>query len=610
MERPKSLEEIMNNAFPHEPESEPVSEETDEIGLAFGDGNESAPPDRFDIPFNRSEVKTDDSLFQTLESEDHFNAAPEPESDRQAGRHFEQGKAKPRRARKKDPVQGGNAFVRFIKGHKVITAVVAVIVFLVLAAVLTVNYYLSKINYVKQEDYIPQQQQEKQNIPKYITLSTGEMIDVRDLERNADGSYTLPDGRRFNLDRTIWNLDGSMVFYDGSYMLADGTAVLADGTTFYPNETLVFQSGKFYEKTRISVDSEGYVKFYNGVIAHITNFMCSEDGTCTAKDSALSDLKYNVSGSWNAFDKDKSNVQKAVINEEDIEDSEEAKALANAEGLNDDDVASNYNNNEIWYSDDIKNILLMGIDNGSKRYPYGRSDSMILISLNTKTKGVKMLSFSRAVYAAVAGYENTRLSHAHGYGGAPLAIDAIERNYKIRIDNYVETGFSTFEQIIDVLDGVTLDISSSEAKALKSKIIAAGIPYVGAGTYLLNGKLALEYARLRSIDSDRDRTARQRKVLLSIASKVKSQNPIQLSLLAERILPLITTDMSKMEILSQLANANNYLNGNIEQYVIPQHSSKLQLIDNYEVLTVDWKSEVKHLHELVYGGVEPKYYAK
>ena len=495
----------------------------------------------------------------------------------------------------------------FFRRHKVACTIAAVVIAVLLAGVLTVNHFLSKINYVEAEDYALQELQEE-NV-KYITLSTGEVINVKNLKRNEDGTYTLPDGRRFNTDRTIWNTDGSMVFYDGSYMLPDGTAVLSNGTTFYTDELLVFQSGKFYEKTKISVDKDGYVKFYNGVIAHLTNFICAEDGTCTAKSSAIKSLKYDVSGSWNAFDKDKGKVEVKPIGDDD-EDSKVKEALANASGLNDDAVASNYNNNEIWYSDEIRNILLMGIDEGSRNFPYGRSDAMIVISMNTRTKAVKMLSFSRAVYVAIAGYENTRLSHAHGYGGAALAIDTIERNYKIRIDNYVETGFETFKKIIDVLDGVALDLTSAEAYALKGKITKAGIPYVGAGKYVLNGELALEYVRLRRIDTDRERTARQRKVLMSLANKVKSQNPLQLTMLANQILPLITTDLSKMEILSQLANINAYINGDVQQSVVPQQSSELKLIDNFEVLIVDWKSEVKKLHNLLYQGTEPKYYAK
>ena len=527
-------------------------------------------------------------------------------------------------------------FTCFVRRHKVISIICLTLFVIILSFVLTINHLLNKIDYVSQDDYFSEvgsgadksnenaDEEESEKELKYITLSTGEIIDVSKLTRNADGTYNLPDGRRFNKDRTIWNTDGSMVFYDGSYMLPDGTAVLTDGTTFYPDELLVFQDGTFYKKTKISVDTEGYVSFFNGIVAHLTNFICAKDGTCTAKVSAISNLKYTVSGSWNAFDKDRGTAEQIInvtgdkskktddskAKEEKDEDDIIREALANADGLNDDEIAENYNNNQIFYSNDIKNILLMGIDEGSKRYPYGRSDSMIVISVNTKTKAVKMVSFSRAVYAAIAGYDNTRLNHAHGYGGAPLAIDTIERNYKIKIDNYVETGFETFKQIIDVLGGVEITLNGAEANALKSKIKKAGLEYKGKGTYNLNGSLALEYVRLRKIDTDRERTARQRKVLMSIASKFKSQNAFQLTNLANKILPLIRTDMSKSEIISQLTTVGSYLNGNVEQYVIPHKSSALTLIDEYEVLIVDWKDEVKYVHKVFYDGVATEYYAK
>ena len=617
MQKPRSLDEIHQNAFSAGQSRE--SNFPDALPGAYrnvpaesGTDSRKSNPMPDDSFFSTENYPSD---FYTSDAEINKKAKPLSKKNRkEEHRPHHKDNAKKKEVPKKE-FSGKHVKLKstlydiscFFRRHKVACIIAAVIIAILLAGVLTVNHFLSKINYVEADDYALQEIQED-NL-KYITLSTGEMINVKNLKRNEDGTYTLPDGRRFNTDRTIWNTDGSMVFYDGSYMLPDGTAVLTDGTTFYTDELLVFQSGKFYEKTKISVDKEGYVKFYNGVIAHLTNFICAEDGTCTAKNSAIKNLKYDVTGSWNAFDKDRGKVEVKALDEDD-EDAKLKDALANAKGLNDDDVASNYNNNEIWYSDEIRNILLMGIDEGSRNFPYGRSDAMIVLSVNTRTKAVKMLSFSRAVYVAIAGYENTRLSHAHGYGGAALAIDTIERNYKIRIDNYVETGFETFKKIIDVLDGVTIDLTNAEAYALKGKIAKAGIPYVGAGKYVLNGELALEYVRLRRIDSDRERTARQRKVLMSIANKVKSQNPLQLTVLANQILPLITTDLSKMEILSQLANINTYINGNVQQAVIPQNSSKLTLIDNFEVLVVDWKSEVKKLHNLMYQGTEPKYYAK
>ena len=608
--RPKTLDEIQRNVrFPHIDKEN--SDETDSP-----DVNEKAAAEKFYAPPRKNhrpvprvkshpkKNKKTDKVVREPENIDEKGTAPEPQF------------AKNEDTKSTSDIKLKRALFsvgHFFRRHKVFTIIIAVIIVFVSSLLITVNHFLNKINYVETEDYTTvESAPKKEKKLKYITLSTGEIIDVTNLVKNADGTYNLPDGRRFNKDRTIWNVDGSIVFYDGSYMLPDGTAVLSNGTTFYPNELLVYQSGSFHDKCGYKVSKDGYVSFFNGVIAHLTNFLCAESGLCTSKTSSISNLKHRVTGSWNAYKTEKVETKVQVDSNNDADDEEEkiSKALSNAEGLNDDEIAQNYNNNEIWYNDDIKNILLMGIDEGSKSYPYGRSDSMIVLSINKKTKSVKMVSFARAVYVAIAGYDNTRLNHAHGYGGAPLAIDTIERNYKIRIDNYVETGFETFKQIIDVLGGVQINLTKAEASALKSKLKKSGYKYNGAGKYNLNGKMALEYVRLRKIDTDKERTARQRKVLLSIANKVKNSNILQLTNLANQILPLITTDMSKSEIISQLTTLNSYLNGKVEQYVVPHKSSALTLIGEYEVLILDWKDEVKYVHQLFYKDVVPSYYSK
>lgn len=276
---------------------------------------------------------------------------------------------------------------------------------------------------------------------------------------------------------------------------------------------------------------------------------------------------------------------------------DEANSLAGANAS----INANLNNKEIWYSDHVKNILLMGIDYGSSKFPYGRSDSMIIVSINEATNKVKLISLSRALYSAIDGYANTRLSHAHGYGGAPLAIKAIENNYKIRIDNYASVNFSGFESIIDAVGGVQITLSAAEAKAIRGVLGTSQ-----AGTYNLNGKQALAYARTRYIDTDRDRTGRQRKVLESLANKATSLSVSELISMMDKVLPLVTTDLSRTQLLSYMTKAVTYLGFEREQHVLPHKSSPLVLRGGFEVILVDWADEIPYVHDLFYGDVEAK----
>ncbi|MGN1194230.1 MAG: LCP family protein [Acutalibacteraceae bacterium] len=463
----------------------------------------------------------------------------------------------------------------FLNRHKIIVSIAAVLILLVSVGFGVANHYLSKINY--QEATLAL---ETQASAATIKLYSGEEVNVGGLVKNADGTYTLPDGRIVDEDGSVWSPDGSVIFYDGSYVMADGTAVLSDGTTIYTSTDVVFQDGFCLESTGITVDNKGYATFPDETKLHISAFTLSKEGEIVLKPEEDVVPKYYVQLN--------SETQKA------LEDSDK-------------EIEQNIKNNKIWYSDDIINILLLGVDNGSKYYPYGRSDSMILVSVNKKTKKVKLVSLARSAYVSIQGYENTRLSHAHGYGGPALAMDTVERNYRIRVDKYISTNFDSFQKLIDLFGGVEIELTKAEAQAMKSKLKKQGYTEYGAGIYKLNGESALFYARLRKIDTDRQRTQRQRNILTALASQINNMSLVSLNSLLNNILPLITTNLTKVEIVAQLGNVYSYLANGIDQDVLPNKIVPLTLRDGYEVAIVDWAYEVEYAHNLFYSGVTPKY---
>ena len=290
--------------------------------------------------------------------------------------------------------------------------------------------------------------------------------------------------------------------------------------------------------------------------------------------------------------------------EGDIGDFELDSELSSQLGNADRDILANLSDQRIWHSEDVLNILLAGIDYGNKNFPLGRSDAMILISVNKVTQTLNLVSLSRAAYVSIQGYNNTRLSHAHGYGGAALMLDTIEKNYKIDIDNYVSVGFDAFRKVIDILGGCTIELTGAEASALKSKIKENGLPYNGAGPYRLNGNLALEYVRLRKIDTDRERTGRQRKIILSLIETAKSTKPMTLYNLMNKVLPYVTTDMTKSQLITLGYTAlTDYKDWPIKQTVIPNSPTPLTLVGSFEVLKLNWQEELKYLHEVLYKDV-------
>ena len=202
--------------------------------------------------------------------------------------------------------------------------------------------------------------------------------------------------------------------------------------------------------------------------------------------------------------------------------------------------------NQILKDENVINILLVGQD---KRPGQGRqrSDSMILCSFNLKTGTVSMISFLRDTYVYIPGHNSSeKLNAAYAYGGFKCLFETLKVNFGVSVDAGIEVDFSGFEQIIDMLGGVTIDITQKESDYMKTNW---GLT-VPAGRNRLNGNQALYYSRIRKLDGgDAMRTQRQRKVLMSLMNEYKNQPLDEMLDILYKILPMITTTMSDSEII-------------------------------------------------------------
>lgn len=193
-------------------------------------------------------------------------------------------------------------------------------------------------------------------------------------------------------------------------------------------------------------------------------------------------------------------------------------------------------------ADHLINILLVGQDRqaGQSRQ---RSDTMILCSYNPNTNEVSLISFLRDLYVSIpGGYSNNRLNAAYAFGGFPLLYKTLEQNFGVKIDGGVEVDFGGFTEIIDLIGGVDIYLTAKEA------------PYVATsckeGMNHLNGQKALNYARIRKIDSDFGRTNRQRTLILAVFDKLKHSDTATLTSLVNKAMSMVTTDMSDSSITS------------------------------------------------------------
>lgn len=205
----------------------------------------------------------------------------------------------------------------------------------------------------------------------------------------------------------------------------------------------------------------------------------------------------------------------------------------------------------VMQSKNVLNVLLIGADSrtGSNS---GNTDVMMVVSLNKKTKEIKLISIFRDCYLYIENGEYStyhKLNAAYSRGGVDCLINTIQNNFKIKIDNYVMVNFESFKDVINAMGGVTVKVQEYEANYIENHF---NIKMPVGDSVTLNGEQALIFSRVRGCDADADvsRTRRQRQVINAIIDEFQSASLTNLNKYIDTVLPYIYTGFSKGEIVS------------------------------------------------------------
>lgn len=248
----------------------------------------------------------------------------------------------------------------------------------------------------------------------------------------------------------------------------------------------------------------------------------------------------------------------------------------------------------------------------------GRSDSMMVLTVNTEKKTVKLISFMRDLYVDIPGYGFNRLNASYQLGGSELVSKTLNSNFGIYVDGYVKVNFDGFSDIIDAVGGVEITLTEEEALYLNTTNYISKRKYrtVVAGKQTLNGNQALGYCRVRKracITGETDdygRTARQRLVIEDIFKKVKKMRLFDMLGLAYDALPMISTDIPKKEIISYVKLAASMDLKKLETSRIPANGTftgQEVRLGNVaaKVLVPDLEANKQILVDFLYGGEVP-----
>ena len=209
------------------------------------------------------------------------------------------------------------------------------------------------------------------------------------------------------------------------------------------------------------------------------------------------------------------------------------------------------------------NLLLLGEEAIGSSLARGRTDLIIVATVDTQQGEIKLTSFMRDLYVTIPGYQKDKLNTAYELGGISLLYDTMKENFGLGINGYLLVGFDDFEKIIDKLGGIQVYVTEEEATYLNKTNYISKEEYrnVEAGNQRLNGNQALGYCRIRYVsnaDNETDdfgRTSRQRILLEAIFEKYKSLGYASMAKVMNECLPYITTDLSGDELSELLQKA-------------------------------------------------------
>lgn len=262
----------------------------------------------------------------------------------------------------------------------------------------------------------------------------------------------------------------------------------------------------------------------------------------------------------------------------------------------------------------IKNIALFGVDSRDSDSNEGRSDAIMIMSVNKRTGEINLISILRDSYVDIEGYSSTKINAAYSYGGATLAVKTLNQNFSLDITDYITVNFAELAQIIDATGGVTITITAEEAEqinknlddAAKSDMLTQEIEYVTVAdqAVTLNGDQAVAYSRIRKIDSDNVRASRQQTVLSAVLNNIKNMSVTSYPSFIHEFMSVCESSLSTSEFMSFAPLL--FKKFTINTYTVPDADYETDLTSGYDSNSqwcwfYDTAAAGERIHSIIYG---------
>lgn len=262
----------------------------------------------------------------------------------------------------------------------------------------------------------------------------------------------------------------------------------------------------------------------------------------------------------------------------------------------------------------ITNILLVGTD-GKYIEKWNRSDSMMVVTIDSKNKDIRISSIARDTYVDIPGYSTEKLTHAYAYEGIDLLREVFKVNFNLDIDKYIAVNFVSFMDIIDELGGVEVNVEEKDIKEINKYIDACYGYYKNkdekdkeyitkSGVQRLNGYQALAFSRIRYTDSAFARDNRHREVAESVYKEFAQKGVETYKKCAEIILNNTKTNISPIEMMNLAYTVLKINDKDIDQFQFPLEEYRNgHIINKQKGWVLEWDKEpnLEAWHKFIFG---------
>lgn len=290
-----------------------------------------------------------------------------------------------------------------------------------------------------------------------------------------------------------------------------------------------------------------------------------------------------------------------------------AYGMMKMDKINVQDIQTNVTNKNLNL-DDYTNVALFGLDARIGETDGVRSDTIIVASIDNKNKKINLISVFRDTFLQQKDGTYDKANSAYAYGGAQEAVDMLNKNLDLDIEDYASVNFKALADVVDLLGGIEIELTLEEIGHLNNYSVetseVTGLSYTPlpaeAGNYNLSGVQAVSYARIRYTDGgDFKRAERQRIVLEKIMQGLKKAGILKLNKIIDKVLPEVTTSLDMKQMLQMAEYLIEYDMGSTTGF--PFENQTPDYISGYSgsyVVPVNLQANVEELHATLFAGKE------